>query len=65
MTVKVFNLKGELVKEVADLQVSQGQVCSATWDGRNLGGDIVASGVYIISFYGPATRVTKKVIVLK
>jgi len=65
LTVKVFNLEGELVRLVEVTDVETGQLYQAVWDGRNQAGEMVASGVYIVSVYGPNTRILKKVIVLK
>lgn len=65
VTVKVFNLNGELVYEVADTEVQAGVLCSESWDGRNASGQWVASGIYVVSIYGSNIRELKKVVVLK
>jgi hypothetical protein len=65
ITVKVFNLAGETVKLVADMQVQAGVLYALRWDGKNDGGEGVAAGVYIVSVKGTSTRILKKVVVLK
>ena len=65
VTVKVFNLQGERVRLIASQQVQQGQLLQLTWDGRNDGGEWAAAGVYLVSIYGPHTKILKKVIVMK
>jgi len=65
LTVKVFDLSGELVRFVDEQYVDAGQLYSTNWDGRNQNGEWAGSGIYIVSVYGAGTRVLKKVIVLK
>lgn len=65
VTVKVFNLSGELMCVVADLQVQAGSIYAETWNGQNRGGEWVASGIYLVSIYGDGIRELKKVVVLK
>lgn len=65
VTVKIFNLPGETVRLVAEIEVRKGVLYALKWDGRNDDGQTVASGLYVISIYGPQTRILKKVVVLK
>jgi hypothetical protein len=65
ITVKIFNLAGETVRLVADMEVRAGVLYALRWNGRNDGDETVAAGVYIVSAYGPNTRILKKVVVLK
>jgi hypothetical protein len=65
ITVKVFNLAGEVVRLVAEIEVREGVLYALQWNGQNDFGETVASGVYIVSAYGPNTRILKKVVVLK
>jgi hypothetical protein len=65
VTIKVFDLAGELVRAVDTLDAVNGQLYSETWDGRNHDGETVSSGIFIVSVYGPHTHILKKVVVLK
>ena len=65
VTVRIFNMAGELVRPVVEMDAKSGVVYALTWDGRNSEGQMVASGVYIVSAKGATTRVLKKVVVLK
>lgn len=65
VTVKIFNLAGETVRLVAEIEVRAGVLYALRWSGQNDAGETVAAGVYIISVYGPNTRILKKVVVLK
>jgi hypothetical protein len=65
VTVRVFNLAGELVRPVFDADVLAGLWFQASWDGKNGSDETVASGVYFISVKGAGIRVIRKVVVLK
>jgi len=65
VTVKVFNLSGELIQELAAWDVAAGSLYQASWDGRNRNGEAVASGVYFVSVHGSSSHALKKVVVLK
>jgi len=65
ITMKVFNISGERVRMLVDMDVANGTLYSQNWDGRNDSGELVASGVYIVSVYGRHTRTLKKVVVMK
>jgi hypothetical protein len=65
VTVRIFNLAGELVRPVVEMDAKTGVVYALSWDGRNNEGQMVASGVYFVSARGPQTHILKKVIVLK
>lgn len=65
LTIKVFNLAGELVRSVAEMDVTAGGTYQAQWDGANRWGQSIASGVYFVSLHGPSTHVLKKVVVLR
>ncbi|MCX5782347.1 MAG: T9SS type A sorting domain-containing protein, partial [Elusimicrobia bacterium] len=53
--IKIYNVAGELVRKL-DYSTGNGQVI---WDGKNDGGSLVASGVYIIYINSP--QGTKKI----
>ena len=65
ITVRVFNLAGEMVRPVAEMDVKSGVLYGLKWDGRNESGEMVASGVYVVSVKGANTRIVRKVVVLK
>lgn len=65
VTVKVFNSAGELVRMVAEIEVRAGVLYALRWNGQNDRGEGVAAGVYVVSCFGPQTRILKKVVVLK
>ena len=65
VTVRIFNVAGESVQNVAEMDVKSGVLYGLKWDGRNDDGQWVASGIYIVSVHGPNTRILKKVVVLK
>jgi flagellar hook assembly protein FlgD len=65
VTVKVFNIAGELVRPVFEADVLAGLWFQATWDGRNADGEKVASGIYLVSVKGGGIQSIRKVVVLK
>ncbi len=61
LSLKVFNVRGELVKVLVDRQVSGGGF--AEWDGTNAQGGAVSSGVYLYEArMGEEARVAKMVL---
>jgi hypothetical protein len=50
-TIRIFNLRGDLMREIAVLPSDAG--CKS-WDGRNRWGRDVASGIYFAEIRGPA-----------
>lgn len=61
--IKIYTLDGELVRS---LDIASTQVLSqVTWDVKNSGGAVVASGVYIWEITAGKNRKTGKVIVIK
>ena len=65
VTVRVYNLSGELIAELAAWDVSPGALYQAVWSGANRNGQAIASGVYFVSVHGSSTHVLKKVVVLR
>jgi hypothetical protein len=61
-SVKVFNLRGELVKT---LHSGEFQTQTFTWDGTDNRGASVASGVYVIQAQAGGTVLTKKAALVK
>jgi hypothetical protein len=64
VTLTIFNTKGELVRMLKNTRQSPGRY-SATWDGRNDGGQQVASGVYFYRLKVGAFTQTRKMVLLK
>ena len=56
--VKIFTLQGDLVRVLHADDLGE-----APWDGKNTGGQSVASGVYIVRIEGPGGHKTIKVAV--
>jgi hypothetical protein len=61
-SVKVFNLRGELVKT---LHSGEFQTQTFTWDGTDNRGASVASGVYVIQAQAGGNVLTKKAALVK
>jgi len=59
--VGIFDVKGRLVKNVADRDFGPG-THSVTWDGRDTNGDRVASGVYFYRLLTPIDNATGKMV---
>jgi flagellar hook assembly protein FlgD len=65
VTLRVYNVRGQLVKTLVDDTREAGITHRIEWDGRNDAGQRVASGVY---FYRLTTRgfaQTRKMVLLK
>jgi hypothetical protein len=65
VTIKVYNLIGELVKVLVDEEKSSGQGYSVDWKGDNSAGSTVASGVYLIHLQTNSGSITAKALVIK
>ncbi len=64
LTVTLYTVTGERVATLFDGPVSAGKG-SLDWDGRNLAGSTVASGVYVVRAVGPGLNKTQKIVVVK
>ncbi|MBI4345700.1 MAG: hypothetical protein HY553_02520 [Elusimicrobia bacterium] len=63
--LRLFSKTGALVKTLIDGDMPAGKG-SIDWDGRNLAGQVVASGIYQLRLEGPnGANVTHKVVVVK
>ena len=65
VTVKVYDLTGELIQELAQWDTTAGALYQARWDGRNRDGQAVANGLYFVSVHGNSAHCLKKVVVLR
>jgi hypothetical protein len=64
VTVKVYNVNGELVRTLANESRAAGSY-SLTWDGHNDSGQSVSSGVYFYKLVTNNFSQTKKMVLLK
>ncbi|MBI5203166.1 MAG: hypothetical protein HY925_16365, partial [Elusimicrobia bacterium] len=63
--LQLFSKTGALVATLFDGEVTAGKG-SVDWNGRNLAGHVVASGVYLLRLEGPGgAQTTRKVVVVK
>jgi hypothetical protein len=65
VSLKIYNVAGQLVKTLVDGQKVAGQVYSATWNGLNDAGQPVSSGVYFYKLVAKNFTQTKKMVLLK
>jgi hypothetical protein len=65
VTVRIFNVAGELVRPLMEMDCRIGVLYAASWNGKNGDGETVAAGIYVISVHGRATRSLKKVVVMR
>ncbi|MCD4814018.1 T9SS type A sorting domain-containing protein [bacterium] len=64
ITIKVYNLKGKLVKTLVE-GYHQAGTYSITWAAQNVNGNLVASGIYIVHIKTPKITKTLKIAVVK
>lgn len=62
--VRIFDVKGRLVRELHHGAISQGET-RFTWDGRSEAGSAVASGVYIYRVEAPGIAENRKMVLAK
>ncbi len=62
--ITLHDLTGRLIKVLREERVPAG-VHVDPWDGRNAGGEVVASGTYLVVIQAGSYRETKKVIIVK
>ncbi|MCK5242099.1 T9SS type A sorting domain-containing protein [bacterium] len=64
VSIKIYNLQGRLVTTLTHQYHDAGSY-SASWGAENVGGNLVASGVYIVHIKTPDVTRTQKVVVIK
>jgi|CXWL01.1.fsa_nt_gi Zn-dependent metalloprotease len=64
VVIKLFTVTGTYVSTLLDADMPAGKG-SLDWNGRNLSGAVVASGVYIVHIDGPGINKTQKVAIVK
>jgi len=65
VTLRVYNVAGQLIRTLVNESRSPGEVHTATWDGRNDAGETVSSGVYFYKLVAGDYVQTKKMVLLK
>lgn len=63
-TLRIYNVRGELVRTLLNEDVQAGQR-SITWDGTDETGNVVGSGVYLTKFVGPDINTSSKLMLVK
>jgi hypothetical protein len=61
-TLKIFNIKGQLVKEFNDIQQGSHKL---EWNGRDLHNREVSSGVYFYRLISPSTNEVKRMVIIR
>jgi hypothetical protein len=65
VSLKIYNVAGQLVRTLVDEQVKAGQVYEAQWQGLNNANQPVSSGVYFYKLVTNGYTQTKKMVLLK
>jgi hypothetical protein len=65
VSVKIYNVRGQLVKTLVDDRFAPGITHTVSWDGRNNAGQQVSSGVYFYKLVTNSFTQTKKMVLLK
>jgi len=63
-SVKVFNTKGQLVKELLNTHLEAGEM-NILWDGTDFAGNSVTSGLYFYTLENNKAQISKKMILMK
>ena len=61
----IYNPKGQIVKIFTDLSTNEDELGSVTWDGNDMSGNAVSSGIYFYKLKMKDTELTKKMIMIK
>jgi hypothetical protein len=64
VSLKIYNVSGELVKILVDGWRDKGQYCEV-WTGRNEAGNICGSGIYLVNLVTKNNNITKKICMVK
>jgi hypothetical protein len=64
--LKIYNSAGELIQTLeAQYPATEKEVIKRKWDGTNMYGDFVASGLYVVCAYMPGVTKTARVVVIR
>ena len=64
INISIFDLKGNLILELADQSFSPGEY-SVVWDGKDKKGESLSSGLYIYRYKSSMGSITKKMLLAK
>ena len=64
-TLAIYNVRGELIRQLLVDQFHAAGTYEITWDGRNDVGETVSSGIYLYKLMTPSMAVSKKMMMLK
>ena len=65
VSLKIYNLMGELVKTLVDNQNREADKYEEFWSGENEKGSTVASGIYLVHIEVKGESATEKICVVK
>lgn len=65
INLKVYNIRGELVRELAHEKLMPMGSHSIQWDGKNDRGENVATGVYLFTLEWENSRIVRKMLLVK
>ena len=65
VSLRIYNVAGQLVKTLVDGQRNAGQIYEANWNGLNDSGQPVSSGVYFYKLAATNFAQTKKMVLMK
>jgi hypothetical protein len=64
--LKIYNSAGELVKTLeAQYPATEKEVIKRSWDGKNMNGEFVSSGVYVVCATMPGIAKTGRIVVIR
>ncbi|MDP3541546.1 MAG: hypothetical protein Q8T11_03660 [Elusimicrobiota bacterium] len=64
VTMKLYTVTGTYIATLLDADMPAGRG-SLDWDGRNISGSVVASGIYLLRIDAPGIRKTQKIAIIK
>lgn len=64
ITMKLYTVTGTYIATLLDADMPAGRG-SMDWDGRNVNGSVVSSGVYLLRIDAPGIRKTQKIAIIK
>jgi flagellar hook assembly protein FlgD len=65
VTLRVYNVAGQLVRTLVDEAQEPGRVRLVRWDGDNNTGEAISSGVYFYKLTTESFTKTRKMVLLK
>lgn len=65
LSLKIYNIRGQLVKTIFQNMIHGNGQHSVKWDGRDQMGTLVASGVYISRLESPTKSISRKMLIVR